>query len=219
MTSAGQATLSVCSRRLLEGTGSFRQGSFRTLGRYGWEQFVTESKIPQTVKVTYPDLEVHRPDLCRLLEGLGAKKQDVADLVQQTFAQVVAAVQAGELIFNTGGYCFRVATRVFHSYGRQRRASRVQYDSVLLESRAEQTPEVLMDETQNRVLAAEEIDMFIQEVEDLLGPKDSAVLQLLYGGGGDDEEEFAREMGVSKYHIRRLRTKINKLLATKREGN
>lgn len=216
MTSAGQATSAVCSRRLLEGAGSFRHGSNQAFARHCWERLVTEKTISMAVEVQYPNLEIHRPPLRRLLLKLGAEPREIDDFIQQTFTKILIKIEAGDAIENLAGYCFRVATHLYVSAWRKQDRSRVDFDSAVLEESPTSPDEVWRNEPERKLLADEELRGMLREAKAALGEQGSNIMLLVRGEGLSDLET-ARQMGLSESAVRRHKTKVNKWCDAKRK--
>jgi len=159
------------------------------------------------------EIEKQRIALRRFFMDRKTKPQDIEDLTQQVYENVLTAQRRGEVIKDMRSYCLRAASNLLISRYRRESTSVVSLSLEGVETLPPMAHEIWFNEPQHRWSAIERLKELLQRVSDELGKHSKDVL-LLDRGAGYTDEEIARETGLSIHTVRKLKTEARSFCET-----
>jgi len=141
-----------------------------------------------------------------------AKPQDIEDLTQQVYENVLSALRRGKTIKDMRSYCLRTANNLLVSRYRHESGSVVEVVDAV-EALPPVSHEVWLNEPQQKWAAMQRLKEVLRRVGDKLGEQFVTVL-LLDRGAGFTDEELAREMDISIHTVRKFKTGVRSLCKT-----
>jgi RNA polymerase sigma factor (sigma-70 family) len=151
------------------------------------------------------EIEKQKSALRRFFMDRKTKPQDIDDLTQQVYENVLTAQRRGEIIKDMRSYCLRAASNLLISRYRRESTSLVSLSLERIETLPPMAHEIWFNEPQHRWSAFQRLKELLQRVSDELGQQCKDVL-LLDRGVGCSDEEIARETGLSIHTVRKLKT-------------
>ncbi len=163
--------------------------------------------------VANSELEKQKNALRRFFMDRKTKPQDIEDLTQQVYENVLSALRRGEIIKDMRSYCLRAANNLLISRYRRETTSVVSLSLERVETLPPLPHEIWFNEPHQRWTAFQRLKELLQRVSDELGNQFTDIL-LLDRGAGCTDEEISRETGLSIHTVRKLKTEVRSFCET-----